>query len=101
VAGAQRLVILSDVPGLFDRDPKKHASARLISQLEHVDRKTLEGVSGAAGSSRGTGGMLSKLKAAIEAGKSKIPTHLVQGDEPQILLKIARGVAVGTKVGPS
>ncbi|MGZ3689460.1 MAG: glutamate 5-kinase [Bdellovibrionota bacterium] len=98
VTQAERLVILTDVPGFFDADPKKNPGARLIQTLPKVDDALLSKVSPQGGSSRGTGGMFSKLKAAREAADRKIETWLVQGDVPSILLEVAADHPVGTRV---
>lgn len=98
--GADRLVILTDVDGLFDDDPKRNPKARKIDEIRGVPARLLAGVRGGAGSERGTGGMLSKLMAAREAAKGGIPTTLVKGDAPSVLLRLARGERAGTQVLP-
>ena len=96
---SDRLIILTDVDGLYDSDPKKNRNAKLVWELEKVSARILSGVSNQGGSSRGTGGMFSKLKAAQEASKSKIETWLAKGDRPSVLLEIARDEKVGTRIG--
>ncbi len=98
---ADRLVILTDVAGVFDRDPKKHRGAKRISKLNGVSDKLLNATSPTAGSERGTGGMYSKLHAAREATERAIETYLVKGDESQILESIRLKKNVGTRVTPS
>jgi glutamate 5-kinase len=100
VTGAERLLILTDVAGLFDADPKKNPGARRIERLEGVPERYLSSVDRGAGSSRGTGGMYSKLKAASEATGNGIQTWLVQGDQPGVLVDVARDRAVGTRIDP-
>lgn len=100
VCAADRLVILTDVEGLYDSDPKKNPGARRIDRLEGVPESYLGTVDRGAGSSRGTGGMYSKLMAASEATEGGIPTWLVKGDLPGILLEVARDAAVGTRIDP-
>ncbi|MBN8537703.1 MAG: glutamate 5-kinase [Deltaproteobacteria bacterium] len=99
---AKLLVILTDVDGLFDEDPKKNQKAKLIPYLPKVTSKDLNLVKGKTTSQlsqRGTGGMHSKLLAAQKAGLSKIITHLVRGDLPHNLTEIANGKTVGTQIG--
>jgi glutamate 5-kinase len=99
---AKLLVILTDVDGLFDEDPKKNQKAKLIPYLPKVTSKDLILVKGKTTSQlsqRGTGGMHSKLLAAQKAGLSKIITHLVRGDLPHNLTEIANGKTVGTQIG--
>jgi glutamate 5-kinase len=98
VLGAERLVILTDVDGYYDSDPKKNPGARLIPKLREVSPSMLRNVAPEAGSSRGTGGMFSKLKAAQEAARKGIDTWLIRGDVPSVLLEVARGKSVGTLV---
>jgi glutamate 5-kinase len=96
---ADRLVILTDVDGLYDRDPRAHRGARLIPSLPRVTPKLLAGTDPGAGSARGTGGMYSKLSAARAANARGIETWLARGDRPGVLLEIARGRAIGTRIG--
>lgn len=100
VSGAERLLILTDVAGLYDSDPKKNPGARRIERLEGVPPRYLRSVDRGAGSSRGTGGMYSKLKAAREASGHGIQTWLVQGDLPGVLVDVAQDRAVGTRIDP-
>ena len=95
---ADRLIILTDVEGLYDSDPKKNPHARLLSELHGVSPGILAQTSPRSGSTRGTGGMYSKLKAAQEASKSKIDTWLVKGDRPSVLIEIAKDHPVGSRV---
>ncbi len=96
---AERLVLLTDVDGLFDCDPKKHGNARMIEYLSKVTAKDLKLANPKAVSQRGTGGMYSKLLAAKNASEKGIVTHLVRGDLTHQLLEIASGLPVGTQIG--
>lgn len=102
--GANRLVILTDVEGYYDSDPRKTPSARLVSELNSISsaqiRKLEKDSKGNGGTVRGTGGMLSKLMAAKLASDSGVRTHLVKGDEANILVEIALGQRIGTVVHP-
>lgn len=102
VVDADRLVILTDVEGLFDSDPRKNPAARLIPTLTSVPPKLLkelEKTSGkSGGTSRGTGGMYSKVEAARMATQAGIETWLVKGDEGNVLLEIAENHVHGTRV---
>ena len=99
VMGADRLVILTDVAGFYEADPKKNPKARLIAHLPKVTAQHLAQVSQADVSDRGTGGMFSKLSAAREASSQGIETWLVQGDRPDVLFEVARNQRVGTTIG--
>jgi glutamate 5-kinase len=95
---AERLILLTDVDGLFDSDPKQNPDARLIDYRKTVTAKDL-GVAGkSSGSRRGTGGMYSKLLAARNASRDKIVTHLVRGDIAQNLIVLANGNRLGTQI---
>lgn len=97
---AERLVLLTDVDGLFTHDPKTDPRAELIRYRAKVTAQDLRmaGRKPAAGS-RGTGGMYSKLLAAKTAGKDRIVTHFLRGDFAQGILLLAEGVGVGTQIG--
>lgn len=100
--GADRLVILTDVEGLYDSDPRKNPAARLVPELRSVTagqvRKLAKESKGKGGTARGTGGMLSKLMAAKLASDAGVRTHLVKGDESNVLVELATGANVGTTI---
>lgn len=92
---AQKLVILSDIDGLYDKDPRFNNDARLITKIEMIDEK-VQSFAGGAGSRRGTGGMITKLKAAKLATDQGIKTIITNGRNPASLYKIIKGEAIGT-----
>ncbi|MGM9551035.1 MAG: glutamate 5-kinase [Clostridia bacterium] len=92
------LVILTDIDGLYDSDPRKNPSARLISQVEKIDDSILS-VAGSAGSTRGTGGMITKLHAAQIAKNSGIKTIVCNADDPKIIYDIFEEKEIGTIFG--
>ncbi len=96
--GAQKLILLTDVDGLFDKDPKTNPSAKIITELKFITPSQLKTVSPSAISTRGTGGMYSKLLAAQRASRAGIETYLMRGDHPQNLLQILTGNVSGTRV---
>jgi len=96
---AEKLVLMTDVDGLFDADPNKHPKASLISYRKEIRAAELKLAHPNAKSSVGTGGMYSKLLAAQKTSSSGIVTHLVRGDWPKNLLEIAEGKRVGTQIG--
>src|SRR5512135_106412 len=75
---ADRLVILSDVEGLYSSDPKKDRKAQIIPYVNEVTPK-LESIAGGAGSIVGTGGMYSKLLAAKKATSFGINVNIISG----------------------
>ena len=96
---AERLVLLTDVDGLYDADPKTDPGARLIPYRKNVLKADLTRAGRATASARGTGGMYSKLLAAKSAAANGIVTHLVRGDYPLNLILLAEGRAIGTQIG--
>lgn len=96
---AERLVILTDVDGLFDLDPNKYSKARLIKYMPKIRQQDLKLANPNSVSARGTGGMYSKLLAAQKSNRAGIITHLVRGDLPNQLLDIAAGYKPGTQIG--
>jgi glutamate 5-kinase len=96
---ADRLVILTDVEGLYEENPRKNPKARLISSAPKVTDRMLAKVEQGAGTLKGTGGMASKLAAARLANRKGIETWLVKGDLPSVLIDVAKGRAPGTRIG--
>ena len=92
---ADGLIILSDIDGLFNGNPQKDADARLIPVVETITPE-IETVAGGRGSSRGTGGMITKVHAARAAGDAGIPTVIMNGANPDDIYRIMEGRQVGT-----
>ena len=91
---ADLLVILSNVAGLYDADPHVEPSAKLIRRVERID-DTIERVAGAA-RGPGTGGMMTKLRAAAMATQGGADVVIANGYEPDILVEVAEGREAGT-----
>ncbi len=94
VCHADVLLNLSDVDGLYDRDPRKHPDARLIERVD--DLSAVMATAGGAGTERGTGGMEAKLQAAALATSAGIPMFILNGHDPEILYRLLDGEHVGT-----
>lgn len=92
---AKQLVILSDINGLYDSDPRLHPNAKLINRIEQID-ETVYSLAGGAGSRRGTGGMKTKLQAAGLATAQGTDTIITNGKTPEALYEIVKGGQVGT-----
>ncbi len=92
---AQKLIIFSDIDGLYDRDPRLHPEARLVRRIEHID-ESVYALAGGAGSRRGTGGMKTKLRAAALAAAQGIDTIITNGKNPEKLYEIINGAGAGT-----
>ncbi len=96
---AERLILLTDVDGLYEADPKRHPQAKRIAYRQRLSAKDHAMAKHNSKASIGTGGMRSKLLAAGRACHQGIVTHLVRGDWPNNLLEIAAGRALGTQIG--
>lgn len=96
---ADLLIILSDIDGLFDKDPRLHPDARLIPAVTHFSR-TIEKQASAIPGSLGSGGMLSKIKAARKVTTGGIPMVIANGNIPDVLLSLFDGEAIGTFFAP-
>jgi glutamate 5-kinase len=92
---ADTLVILTDQSGLYSADPRKNPDAQFIYQAV-AGTPALEEMAGGAGSSVGTGGMLTKILAAKRAARSGAHTIIASGRENQVLVRLANGEAIGT-----
>ena len=92
---ADALVILTDQKGLFTADPRKDPQARLVHEAQAGD-PALEAMAGGAGSSLGRGGMLTKILAAKRAAGSGASTVIAWGREPDALVRLVQGEAIGT-----
>ena len=92
---ADKLVILSDIDGFFDKDPRLYKDAQLIRQIDTIDDSVYR-LAGGAGSRRGTGGMRTKLQAADLATAQGIDTVVTNGKDPEILYKVVAGEPAGT-----
>jgi glutamate 5-kinase len=97
---ADLLIILSDVDGLYDRDPRENPQAELIPIVERVTPE-VEEMGGKSSSDLGTGGMRTKLKAAKRAALSGVGTLIVNGRTSNILSRIFDGEEVGTYFLPA
>lgn len=92
---ADTLVILTDQQGLYSADPRKDKEAKFIQHATAGDA-SLEQMAGGAGSSVGTGGMLTKILAAKRASRSGANTIIASGHEKSVLVRLAAGEVIGT-----
>ncbi len=93
---ADLLVLLSDIDGLYTADPRQDANATLLTQVEELTPEILA-LAGGAGTTLGTGGMATKLKAAQIAGAQGIDMVIANGQYPEKLYDLLDGKPVGTK----
>jgi glutamate 5-kinase len=94
--GADLLILLSDIDGLFTDDPHRNKKARFIDVVESIDAHLLEMGKGTTGSSVGTGGMATKLKAAKLATSAGADMIIANGEDFHIIHRIMQGASCGT-----
>jgi glutamate 5-kinase len=92
---ADALIILTDQKGLYTADPRKDPNATFVHEAKAGDT-ALEAMAGGAGSSIGRGGMITKILAAKRAAGSGASTVIAWGREPEALIRLTRGEAIGT-----
>jgi len=97
---ADELVILTDQAGLFEADPRAHPDARLIDRAAAED-ESLEQLCSDAPGVLGSGGMRAKVTAARRAARAGALTRIASGREADVLMRIAAGESVGTRLEPS
>ncbi len=92
---ADMLINLTDIKGLFNKDPRTHHDAELIPVVTAITKTTEQYASEIPGA-LGTGGMISKIRAARRVNSAGIPMVIAKGDQPNILIKLFSGQAHGT-----
>lgn len=96
---AHMLVILSDVDGLYTKNPMEDINSRLITHVPKVDNK-IKTIAGDRSSDVGTGGMYSKVLAAQRATRYGIPVVIMSGRKQGLLCRLLKGESVGTFFEP-
>lgn len=91
------LLILTDIDGLYDADPRNNPEAKLIPLVKSVT-KEMEQAAGGSSSTVGTGGMATKLSAAKKAGKSGAATLIINGADPKNISRVFCGEECGTLI---
>ncbi len=99
LTSADLLIILSDIDGLYDSDPRENPDAKLISFVNKITPE-IEGLAGGIGSAYSSGGMVSKLKAAKICAFSGIPMVIANSMQSNVLEKIIRFDSIGTFFAP-
>ena len=96
LVGADLLILLSDIDGLYDADPHQHPEARLIHRVEAIT-PALRAAAGGAGTRRGTGRMQNKLSAAQVAMDAGVDMVITNGERMEALYGIVAGEDIGTR----
>ncbi len=99
ITGADSLILMSDIDGLYTGDPRTCPDARIIPRVDKID-ETIIALGGGAGSSRGTGGMATKIAAAQMATSAGIQMAIINGERPELLYDLLAGEPVGTYFAP-
>ncbi len=95
LVGAEKVIIMSDIDGFYDADPGKNPDARLLPRVEYIDQAIMD-AAGDSASAFGTGGMITKIKAArvlMAAGSSLV---ICDGHAPRVIERICAGEELGT-----
>lgn len=92
---ADVLINLTDIDGLYTQDPRVYPQAELITRVTRITKDT-ERYAGDIPGALGTGGMISKIKAARKVNSAGVPMVIARGDKPNILLKLFAGQKHGT-----
>ena len=95
LVNADLLVLLSDIDGLYTADPRQDSNATLIPRVETITPEILA-LAGGVGSSLGSGGMATKLKAAQLAMDAGIDMVIINGEDPEGLYALLEGKSIGT-----
>jgi len=93
---ADILVLLSDIDGLYERDPREYPDAKMLEEVHALTDEIRQGAMG-AGTWRGSGGMITKLQAAEICMDAGIDMIITNGAHPEALYDIAEGKRVGTR----
>lgn len=93
---ADRLIILTDIDGLYDCNPKTNPNAKKLDVVERITHEVLAMASG-TGSNRGTGGMITKLQAADYATQRGTEVFVINGSDPNVLYDVIDGKNIGTR----
>ena len=95
LVGADLLIILTDIDGLYDTDPRENPNAKHIPYVTHITDE-IKALAGDAGTNRGTGGMVTKIRAAQIANEAGISCCVMSGTHPKNLYQLLDGVKIGT-----
>ena len=93
---ADLLILLSDIEGLYDSDPHRNPDAKLIGVVPEINEQILS-LAGGSGSNLGTGGMVTKLRAAQIATEAGCEMVIANGWNPDLLYGIVEGEPIGTR----
>lgn len=93
---ADLIILLTDIDGLYDDNPKTNPDAKIIREVHHIDNEILQ-KAGSSNSKFGTGGMLTKLYAADMALSNGTDLVITSGEDPHNITRVIRGDEIGTR----
>ncbi|PHM63415.1 glutamate 5-kinase [Xenorhabdus ishibashii] len=96
LGSADKLLLLTDIAGLYTADPRSNPDAKLISEVHDISDE-LKMMAGDSVSGLGTGGMATKLQAAGVAGRAGIDVIIAAGNKPDVIADVIEGKSVGTR----
>lgn len=99
LAQADKLILLTDIAGLYTADPRSNKNAKLIHEIDHIDDK-LRSIAGDSVSGLGTGGMGTKVQAAEVAGSAGIEVIIAAGNKPNVIIDTVNNQSVGSRFIP-
>ena len=97
---ADKVILLTDQDGLYTADPRKNKDAKLIRNVDTIDEHIIE-IAGGSGTTLGTGGMATKIKAAQVATQAGVEMIIASGENPSIILELVHGQGNATFFKPS
>lgn len=95
LVNADTLIILTDIDGLYDKNPREYTDATIIRTVENID-ENIEAMASGAGSKNGTGGMITKISAAKMATDAGTDVIIANGSDPHIIYDVLEGKEIGT-----
>lgn len=95
IINADKLIILTDIDGLYDKNPVTNSDAKKINTVELITDE-IKAMAGGRGSNRGTGGMATKILAAEIATEVGIDVQIISGENPETIYDVFEGKPVGT-----
>ena len=95
IVNANTLIILSDIDGLYNKNPREFSDAEIIHEVNDITEE-IENMASGAGSSKGTGGMITKITAAKMATEAGCDVIIANGSDPHVLYDIIEGEVIGT-----
>ncbi|MCT6867319.1 MAG: glutamate 5-kinase, partial [Gilliamella apicola] len=99
LAEADKLILLTDIAGLYTADPRSNKNAKLIHEIDNID-DNLRSIAGDSVSGLGTGGMGTKVQAAEVAGSAGIEVIIAAGNKPNVIIDTVNNQSVGTRFIP-